>query len=40
MRNVLIICLGLLAAAVPAFAVVNQAVRDAFHNDYVAHSTG
>jgi hypothetical protein len=39
MRKVLIICLGLLAP-VPAFAVVNQAVRDACHNDYVAHCNG
>jgi hypothetical protein len=39
MRKVLIICLGLLAAS-PAFAIVNQAVRDACHNDYVAHCNG
>ena len=39
MRMVLIICLGLLAAS-PALAIVNQAVRDACHNDYVAHCNG
>ena len=38
MRNVLI-CLGLLTAT-PVFAVVNQAVREACHNDYVAHCNG
>lgn len=39
MRKALIVCLGLLAPG-PAFAVVNQAVRDACHNDYVAHCNG
>ena len=39
MRKVVIICLGLLAPG-PAFAVVNQAVRNACHNDYVAHCKG
>ena len=39
MRKVLIICLGLLTAS-PALAIVNQAVRVACHNDYVAHCNG
>jgi len=39
MRKVLIICLGLLTSS-PALAIVNQAVRDACHNDYVAHCNG
>jgi hypothetical protein len=39
MRKVLMVCAGLLAPG-PAFAVVNQAVRDACHNDYVAHCNG
>ena len=39
MRKVLIVGLGLLASG-PAFAVVNQAVRDACHSDDVAHCNG
>jgi hypothetical protein len=39
MLKVLVVCLAI-AVPAQAFAVINQAVRDACHKDYVTHCNG